>query len=137
MEASVQWFDPSLGTPVVSVAKTGLTFNRAAVALLGRPRYVEVGVDGKARVIVVRRAEPEAESGAAPARGLAFCRPELETPFVRVVSKDLLRFIAAAIPDFPLGGATKYLARLEPETGNLVVDLRQTVATRRGRKSRR
>lgn len=136
MEANVQWFDPSLGTPVVSVAATGLTFNRAAVACLGRPRYVEVGVDAKARTVVVRKAE-EDEGGAAPARGLPFCRPGGESPFVRVASKDLLRFIASAVPDFPLGGAAKFLARFEPETGALLVDLRQPVAAPRRGKGKR
>lgn len=136
MEASVQWFDPSLGTPVVSVSKTGLTFNRAAVALLGNPRYVEVGVDGKARVIVVREAEPEPGRSAEPSRGLTFWRPDSDKPFVRVTSKDLVRFIEASVPDFSPAGATKYLARFEPQNGHLVVDLRQPVGSRR-RKSRR
>ncbi len=136
MEANVQWFDPSLGTPVVSVSATGLTFNRAAVALLGRPRYVEVGVEAKARAVVVRKAE-EAEEAAAPARGLPFCRPNSESSFVRVVSRDLLRFIAASVPDFPLGGASKFLARFDPETASLVVDLRQPVAVPKRAKGKR
>lgn len=136
MEASVQWFDPSLGMPVVSVSATGLTFNRAAVASLGHPRYVEVGVDARSRAVVVRKAE-EAEGGAAPARGLPFCRPGRESSFVRVASKDLLRFIAAAVPDFPLGGAAKFVARFDPEAGSLVVDLRQPVTARRRGKGKR
>ncbi len=136
MEANVQWFDPSLGTPVVSVSPTGLTFNRAAVALLGHPRYVEVGVEAKARAVVVRKAE-EAEEAAPPARGLPFCRPNSESSFVRVASKDLLRFIAASVPDFPLGGAGKFLARFDPETASLVVDLRQLVAVSKRAKGKR
>ncbi len=133
MEANVQWFDPALGTPVVSVSATGLTFNRAAVALLGHPRYIEVGVDAKACAIVVRKAD-ENEGGAAPARGLPFCRPDAGSPFVRVASKELLRFIASAVPDFPLGTAAKFLARFEPERGALLVDLRQPMAAPRRRK---
>jgi hypothetical protein len=35
-----------------------------------------------------------------------------------------------AYPDFSLGVAIKYLARLEPENGHLIVDLRQPVAAR-------
>lgn len=129
-ESGVQWFDPSLGTPVVSTSATGLTFNRAAVSLLGHPRYVEVGVEPAARIVVVRRAE-EGEGGAPPARGLPFCRPGVEAPFVRVASKELLRFIASGVPDFPLGAATKFLARFEPGTGTLRIDLRQPLAAPR------
>ncbi len=138
MEANIQWFDPSLGTPMVSVSPNGLTFNRAAVVLLGGPEYVEVGVDGKARVLVVRKAGGEAGEAGRPAdepfRGLAFRRGESPNSFVRIGSKDLVRFIEASIPDFCPGEASKYLARYEAASRHLVVDLRQRVIPRKRKK---
>jgi len=156
MSDAIQWFDPSLGTPVVSVSKTGLTFNRAAVAQLGSPGFVEIGVDAKAKTLVVRglRQEdsheseggpPEAEPQPGPAageesvpgaRGLPFYRPGSRTSFIRVSSKDLIRFIKASIPDFDPVATTKYLARHEADNDYLVVDLRQPLTSRRRRKIR-
>jgi hypothetical protein len=50
---------------------------------------------------------------------------------VRVTNRELLRFVKGAIPDLPVEGATKYLARLDVDTGYLVVDLKQPVVSRR------
>jgi len=141
VESVIQWFDPSLGTPVVSVSKTGLTFNRAAVALLESPPFVEVGVDAKARALVVRPVQRQSagEDDTAPSpetdRALAFRRPGSDKPHVRVTSRDLVRFIEASIPEFTVTGTERYLARFESDAGYLVVDLKQPLRRRRRRKT--
>lgn len=141
MESVIQWFDPSLGTPVVTVSKTGLTFNPAAVALLDSPAFVEVGVDPKAKALVVRpvQRQPAGEDDTAPSSGteraLPFRRPASGKPRVRVTSRDLIRFIEASIPDFTVSGTERYLARFESDAGYLVVDLKQPLRRRRRRKT--
>jgi hypothetical protein len=142
MEERVQWFDPSLGTPIVSVSKTGLTFNRAAVVLLNRPAFVEVGVDSRDKCLVVRGVNAGGDAGTGPQpgeddrarRALPFWRSDSPTPFVRVSNKDLIRFIKGAVPEVEIEKATKYLTRLDPERRHLVVDLRQPLGGRRRRK---
>jgi len=148
MQGDVQWFDPSVGSPAVSVSRAGLTFNRAAVLSLEKAAFVEVGVDTKNRRLVVRKAADGGKSDTGegegfaseshetggklrPGHSLPFCRPGEDTPFVRVTNRELLRFVKGAIPDLPVEGATKYLARLDVDTGYLVVDLKQPVVSRR------
>lgn len=72
---------------------------------------------------------PETGWRSRPGHSLPFCRPGEDTPFVRVTNRELLRFVKGAIPDLPVEGATHYLARLDVDTGYLVVDLKQPVVS--------
>ncbi|MCL6581069.1 MAG: hypothetical protein K6U08_05565 [Firmicutes bacterium] len=135
MATNIQWFDPALGSAVVAFSKLGLTFNRAAVAQLGSPAYVQVGVDPKARTLIVRACKG-ADQGRAPERALAFWKEGQTNPFVRLTSRDLMRFIRSAVPEVPLADPVRFAARLDPDSGDLIVDLKQPLASRARRRAK-
>jgi len=92
-EGLIEWFNPDLGTPMVSMAEYGLTFNRAAVETLGRPWKVGLGFDKENRRIVVRPIRSETDDGEMVSRGLPFAERERDG-YVRISSKDFVRFVA-------------------------------------------
>lgn len=123
MGEDVKWFDPELGTPVVTISRTGLTFNAAAVGSLSNASRVQVGVKADEHSFIVKVAE-------GPQGSLPFYREDSTNKFVRISSKDLVRFLSSNLPEIDLDTTTKYLARAEVPGATLVVDVRQTVKSR-------
>lgn len=51
MGYAVEWFSPSLGTPIVSLAEYGVVFNRAAIAALNSSYAIRVGFDSEKNLL--------------------------------------------------------------------------------------
>ena len=67
-EEAILWFDPEIGTPMVSMAEYGLTFNRAAVDVRVKPWKIMLWFDKANKNIVVKpirkvHEEPDVPSG--------------------------------------------------------------------------
>ena len=119
-----EWFDPQIGTPMVSVAGYGLTFNRAAVELLSRPAKVALGFSKTRKAIAVKPlADEEDDVGA---HGLEFNRRE-RNGYVRISSKDFVRFVARYCPDVDFSRTVRYLAYWDEKAGVMLVDLEHPV----------
>jgi len=119
-----EWFDPQIGTPMVSIATYGLTFNRAAVELLSRPAKVALGFSKTRKAIAVRPVADENDD--VGTRGLEFGRRE-RNGYVRIASKDFIRFVARYCPTVDFGRTTRYLAYWDEKAGVMIVDLEHPV----------
>ena len=116
-----EYFDPGLGSVTVSIAEYGLTFSKAAVEVLGRPKYVMLAYD-KGRQVVGVIPVDENES-----KKLEFIS-RLKNGYVRINTKDFVRFLMKYFPDNPQmfgGKATRYFSYRDDENGALIVDLKR------------
>jgi hypothetical protein len=120
---SFKWYKPSVGTPIVSVADYGITFNRAAAEEMGNPERIQIGFDENLRLIGVK---PIHDSGEEDKDSLPFAGRE-RNGFTRVNSKDFIRFITRFCPDLKFDRAIRCLARWDEQLGILIVDLNNPV----------
>ncbi|WAH37539.1 hypothetical protein [Alicyclobacillus dauci] len=112
----IVWYNRSIGTPMVTVAATGLTFNQAAVIALNNPDFIWLGYARDKQWIVV---QPVQEN-----------KPEV-FPFasrkrdkhVRVQSRDFIRFLSVQDDDFDLGRTVRVPSYWDTDLSLLIVDL--------------
>lgn len=125
-EDSILWYNPDVGTPMISMAEYGLTFNRAAVEALGRPRKVRLGFDNVGKRIVVQPIHSVADDDETGPQGLPFAERQ-RAGYVRISSKDFIRFVARYCKDLDLSKTVRYAAIWDDEEGMLEVDLSRPV----------
>lgn len=123
VEINFKWYKPSVGTPIVSVAEYGITFNRAAAEELGNPERIQIGFDTDLKLIGVR---PVNNTGEKEDDSFPFAGRE-RNGFTRVNSKDFIRFITRFCPELKLDRAIRCLARWDEQLGVLIVDLNNPV----------
>lgn len=122
---TILWFDPEIGTPMVSMAEYGLTFNRAAVEALGKPWKVRLGFDNLHKKIVIKpvgRASDEEEK----ASGLPFAERERDG-YVRISNKDFIRFVVRYCPESNLRKSVRFAAIWDEDEGLMEVDINRPV----------
>lgn len=119
---SFEWYSPSIGAAAVSMADYGLTFSSGAVETLGRPEFVMLGFDVDQKIIGVKKCEND------DPRALEFAS-RLRKGYVRISSKDFIRFIAGKMPtDFGIEGkAVKYFTKWDKDKETLEVHLSKPV----------
>lgn len=117
-----EWYNPSTGSPIVSLAKYGLTFSAGAIELLGEAEYIMLGFDAENRIVAVKPCSENEE------RKLEFAK-RIRNGNVRINSKDFIRFIESKMPDdFRVNDtATKYVAKWNKEQQALCVYLDQPI----------
>lgn len=115
-----EWFNPTLGTPIVSIGEFGLGFNRASIDAIKCPARVRLGYDRANKVIGVQPADED------DSLALVFANKERNN-YVRVSSKDFVRFVLRHHPELRLDKTVRCLAWLDSNLGLLVVDLKQSI----------
>ncbi|MGE5553229.1 MAG: hypothetical protein ACM3XZ_04820 [Betaproteobacteria bacterium] len=114
----IEWFDPSLGAPIVSVAGYGLTFNKAAVEILRGAPKVMLGFDRQRQRIVVKPVPEDEEKG--------FCFTPRQG-YVRIASRDFVRFVARYCSCIRPDVTTRFLAVWNDESSLMEIDLTKPV----------
>ncbi|WP_419954758.1 hypothetical protein ACN6MT_03085 [Neobacillus niacini] len=116
MEFNVEWYQPTLGTPIVSLAEYGVVFNKAAIYALNNSHSIRIGFDRERRCIIVQGVSiTEATDDT-----ILFAEKE-RNGFIRINNKDFIRFILRYCPEIKLEKAKRFLSRLEGQY--LIVDL--------------
>lgn len=123
MEFNFRWYKPSIGTPIVSIAEYGITFNRAAAEEMGNPLRIQIGFDENLKIIGVKPLHEEDEEDK---DSLPFAGKE-RNGFTRVNNKDFIRFIARYCPDLKFDRAVRCLSKWDENTGLLLVDLNNPI----------
>ncbi len=127
-EEAVLWFNPEIGTPMISMAEYGVTFNRAAVEILGRPWKIMLGFDRTNKHILVKPISMECKDPEVQSKGLPFAERERDG-YVRISSKDFVRFVARYCPELNLSKTVRYLAIWDEGSGLMEVDINRPVDT--------
>lgn len=120
------WFDPSLGAPSISIAEYGITFNKAAVDAIGDAPRVMFGFSKERRLIGIKplwecTAEEEKKS-------FAFAEKKRDG-YVRIASKEFVRFISRHLPDISFEKTMRYLVVWDDNLGMMIADLSRPIET--------
>lgn len=115
---TVQWFNASLGAPVVSIGPNGLTFSAAARTLVGNPPFVKIGVDPEFKRVLVAPAL-EADDFV-----VKFEARASQNGYVRLTERDIPRFIKSQIPEFDLDHTYRYVGVWNDAQKALQIDLK-------------
>jgi hypothetical protein len=130
---AIEWFNPRIKSPLVSITQYGLVFNQAAVVALAKPQYVMLGFDADKNVIVVKPVSEATEADLALA--VPFASKE-RNGSVRLATREFLRFLLSRKPDLASLLGTRFSAHWDDKERALIVDLQQRhqgVARRRRR----
>lgn len=114
-----EYFNPNLGSITVSIAEYGLTFSRAAVEVLGKPEFVLLAFDKNKKVIGIIPVSNETQNK------IEFISKQ-KNGYVRINTKDFIRFLMRYFPDNPNMFSSKsirYLTYFDDEANALIVDL--------------
>lgn len=126
MKYEFEWYDPNLGAPIVSLAEYGLTFNRAAVEMLSKAAKVMLGFDRRHKVIAVKPiSEHDAENAD---RAIDFANRE-RNGYVRISSRDFIRFVARYCPEIDVKHTVRYPAIWDETNAAMLIDLNRPIAT--------
>lgn len=116
----IDWYSPSVGTPIVTIASYGLTFNKAAINELGDTPFIRLGYVRDRNFIVVQPVPTEEPDA------IAFAERR-RNDYIRVNSKDFIKFISRYC-DLQLEKSIRIPAYWDDELGLLVVDLNKADA---------
>lgn len=116
MDFNIEWYSPSLGTPIVSLAEYGIVFNKASIVSLGSPHSIKLGFDKENKYIIVVGVKEEESTGDT----FIFSSKE-KNGFIRINNKDFIRFVLRYCPEIKLDKAKRFLSIKEGDF--LVVDL--------------
>lgn len=123
VDFNFKWYKPSVGTPIVSVADYGITFNKAAAEEMGNPERIQIGFDENLKLIGVK---PVHNADEEDKDSLPFAGRE-RNGFTRVNSKDFIRFITRFCPELKFDRAIRCLARWDEQSRILIVDLNNPI----------
>lgn len=114
------WFDPNIGTPIVSVANYGITFSKSAVLTMGRPKYVKLGFDPNTKSIAAM------VCGEGDDLKIPFIEKE-RNGYVRVNSKDFIRSVASKIDYQFDSNAIRFVGDWNEESKMMIINLSKPI----------
>jgi len=117
-----EWYSPTTGAPVVSVAEYGITFNNGAIEMMGKPEYVILGYDEENKFIGVKPCD-ETEKNR-----IEFHK-KMKNKYIRLANKDFIRFLKSIIREDIIieSKAKRYVAKWDKEEKILYIDLNSQI----------
>ena len=118
-----EWYSPTTGAPVVSVAEYGITFNNGAIEMMGKPEYVILGYDEENKFIGVKPCDETEENR------IEFHK-KMKNKYIRLANKDFIRFLKSIISeDIKIESkAKRYVAKWDKEEKILYIDLNSQIS---------
>jgi hypothetical protein len=113
---TIEWFDPKIGVPIITIAEYGVTFNKAAIEAMGNPERVKLGFDKQYKKMCIMPVEDEDE------RAFAFADKERDG-YVRINNKDFVRFVLRYFPELTLDKSIRCVAIWDAEKRLLFADV--------------
>lgn len=80
----IEWYDPTLKQPKVSISYYGLTLNHSAVKWMKYPSFIEVGIDMEKNWLILKPVNVATDKT---------FRLNKTDNYIRINSKDLIKFI--------------------------------------------
>ncbi len=90
MKYSFQFFGPSSGAPIVSIATYGITFNSSAIEMLKKPKRIKIGIDITNKVLGFIPADDEDDQSG---KSYPFAERE-RNGVIRISNKDFLMYVS-------------------------------------------
>jgi len=113
-----EWYSPTIGAPVVSLAEYGITFNNGAIEIMGKPEYVILGYNEEKKLIGVKPCDENEENK------IEFYK-KIRNKYIRLANKDFIRFLKSRISeDIKIENkAKRYVAKWDKVEKILYIDL--------------
>lgn len=124
LEINFKWYKPSIGTPIISIAEYGITFNKAAAEEMNNPPRIQLGFDEFNLLIGVKPVHIVEEDS--DKTSLIFAERE-RNGFIRVNNKDFIRFISRYCPDIKFDRAVRCLGKWDEDLQVLIIDLKHPI----------
>ena len=86
------WYNPTIGSPFVSIATYGITFSSGAIEEMGSPQYVKLGLDADKKVLAIKPCD------ANDSKKIEFINKK-RNGYVRISNKDFIRFLQSKMPN--------------------------------------
>jgi hypothetical protein len=117
-----EWYSPTTGAPIVSLAEYGITFNIGAIEIMGKPKYVMLGYDEEENLIGVKPCDENKENK------IEFYK-KLRNNYIRIANKDFIRFLKSRISeDIKIEAkAKRYVAKWDKTEKILYIDLNSQI----------
>ena len=118
-EYNFDWYSKDLGAPLVSIAKYGITFSKAAVEKMGNPPAIKLGFDRENKIIGVKLLEEEGKDG------FSFAKKEREDyGYVRINNKGFIKVLRAECEEYDFEETTRFVGKMDNEKGLFIIDLK-------------
>jgi len=117
-----EWYSPTTGAPIVSLADYGITFNIGAIEIMGKPEYIMLGYDEDENLIGVKPCDKNTENR------IEFYK-KLRNNYIRIANKDFIRFLKSRISeDIKIEAkAKRYVAKWDKTEKILYIDLNSQI----------
>jgi hypothetical protein len=117
-----EWYSPTTGAPIVSLADYGITFNIGAIEIMCKPEYVMLGYDEEENLIGVKPCDKNIENR------IEFYK-KLRNNYIRIANKDFIRFLKSRISkDIKIEAkAKRYVAKWDKTEKILYIDLNSQI----------
>ena len=117
-----EWYSPTTGAPIVSLAEYGITFNIGAIEIMGKPDYVMLGYDEEENLIGVKPCDENEENK------IEFYK-KIRNKYIRLANKDFIRFLKSIInEDIKIEAkAKRYVAKWDKAEKILYIDLNSQI----------
>ena len=119
-----QWFNPVVGTPIVSIAEYGIAFNSAAAIELGNPERIKLVLNREHKVIGVK---PMSNVNKVTERETFIFAERERNGYVRINNKDFVRLISLYCPEFKFDKTIRFSAKWDDTEQILIVDLNNVI----------
>lgn len=122
IQMKYEWYSPTTGAPIVSLAEYGITFNIGAIEIMGKPEYVMLGYDEDENLIGVKPCDKNIENR------IEFYK-KLRNNYIRIANKDFIRFLKSRISeDIKIEAkAKRYVAKWDKTEKILYIDLNSQI----------
>jgi len=125
-----EWYSPTTGAPIVSLAEYGITFNIGSIEIMGKPEYVMLGYDEEENLIGVKPCDENKENR------MEFYK-KFRNKYIRLANKDFIRFLKSRInEDIKIEAkAKRYVAKWDKVEKILYIDLNNQIGSNKKNQS--
>jgi hypothetical protein len=127
---SFDWQYVSHGTPYVTLAELGISFNTPSIDLLEKPKKIDVGFD-KANLVIGFKAHDESSFS----KGYDFA-PRIKSEWVRIGCKDFIRELTK-LTNISFKPAKKFVAQKDEQSNIVFISLKDHMVDGRDTESAR
>jgi hypothetical protein len=122
IQMKFEWYSPTTGAPIVSLAEYGIIFNYGTIEIMGKPEYVKLGYDEENNIIGVTPCDKNEEN-----KILFYAK--MKNNYIRLANKGFIGFLKSKInEDIEIENkAKRYIAKWSKADKILYIDLNSQI----------
>jgi uncharacterized protein YcgL (UPF0745 family) len=117
-ETVFEWYNPIVGSAIVSIAEYGITFPYNTVEIMQQPKFIKLGYDKKNTIVGVKVCNEEDKMK------IPFSRDSNKGKYVRINARDFIRIINSDL-GYTFTKAERFSAMWDNENKLLSISLKE------------